>query len=397
MRWVGWILLSLSFQVAYLVRLSAGVLRDVLTAEFSLSASSFGLMSSMVFYSYMAVQIPVGILADTKGVRATVGWELVIAALGAVVFAAAPSVPFLFAGRILMGVGVAGVFVCTMRFLANQFEGGVFGTLSGITSFIGNAGAIVAQTPLALLVASTSWRTAFFLIGGLCFVLAVSCFLVLPKDRESVSFSLASLSEGIRDILRNRGLYPVAAAYLGSSACPLALTGTWGVTWFSQVRGSENGPLAVTVIAVGIMMGAVAAGRLSDRMKSRRNPLRLFSGLHALSWGAFTFFGATVPPLVLGALFFCLGFFSGFLVLPWSMGKELNHPSRTGLAISVLNTFAFLGVAVLTSLIGVLIDGGAGLPAVQAYRNAFLLPFGVAVAAFAAALAAPETYGRRGL
>lgn len=144
-------------------------------------------------------------------------------------------------------------------------------------------------------------------------------------------------------------------------------------------------------------MGTVVAGRLSDRMRSRGRPLRLFSGLHALSWGAFTFFGATVPPLVLGASFFCLGFFSGFLVLPWSMGKELNHPSRTGLAISVLNTFAFLGVAVVTSLIGILLDAGVGLPAAQAYRNAFLLPFGVAVAAFAAALTAPETYGRRGL
>mgnify|MGYP000934985523 FL=1 len=395
MRWVGWILLSLSFQVAYLVRLSAGVLRDVLTAEFALSASSFGLMSSMVFYSYMAMQIPVGILADTKGVRSTVGWEMMVAALGAVLFAAGSSVPMLFLGRVLMGIGVAGVFVCTMRFLANQFEGGIFGTLSGITSFIGNAGAIVAQTPLALLVASTSWRTAFFIIGGLCFALAVSCFLILPKGERGAPFSFDALVEGIGDIMRNRGLYPVAVAYLGSSACPLALTGTWGVSWFSQVRGSEDGPLAVTVIAVGIMFGTMAAGRLSDRMKSRRKPLRLFSGLHALSWGAFTFFGATVPSSVLGVLLFCLGFFSGFLVIHWSMGKELNPPSRTGLAISVLNTFAFLGVALLTSLIGVLLDAGAGLPIAQAYRNAFLLPFGVAVAAFVAALEAPETYGRR--
>ncbi len=147
MRWIGWLLLAACFHMAYVLRLSAGILADALGKEFALMASTFGVMSSMVFYAYTFMQIPVGILADTRGPRFTVSWGMAVAGTGALVFASSGSPAMLFLGRAFMGIGVAGAFVCTMKFLSDNFEGDRFATLSGITSFIGNAGGMTAQAP----------------------------------------------------------------------------------------------------------------------------------------------------------------------------------------------------------------------------------------------------------
>jgi len=115
--------------MAYLLRLSAGVLRIPLEADFSLSATAFGAMSSMVFYAYTLMQIPVGVLADSKGVRFTVTSGMTAAGAGAFIFAMAPAPWLLFAGRVLMGMGVAVAFISSVLFMAQNFSGGLFGTL----------------------------------------------------------------------------------------------------------------------------------------------------------------------------------------------------------------------------------------------------------------------------
>ena len=398
MRWTGWILLSVCFLMAYVLRLSAGVLREVLGADFALSASTFGLMSSMAFYSYTLMQIPVGVLADTRGVRFTVVWGMVIAGAGALVFASAPAVWGLYIGRILIGAGVAGAFVCAMRFLANHFSGDVFGTLSGVTSFIGNTGAILAQAPLALLVALLTWRVTFSVLGGICLLLALLAFVILPPESGSgakTPFSRRSLREGIAAVYSRRGMAAVTISYLATSSCFFVLSGTWGVSWVAAVAALDTGPFLVGLNAAGIMIGVVAAGRISDRLRSRRKPLIFFAGVQASLWTVFVFFGSSLPKGLLAPFFFSLGFFGGALVISWAVAKELNSPQTTGLSIALINTAAFLSVAILTSLIGFVLDWGSALPPAEAYRNAFSLQLAVAAAGFAASLFVPESFGQR--
>ncbi len=394
MRWIGLLLLSVCFHMTYVIRLSAGILREPLAAEFALTASSFGMMSSMVFYAYTLLQIPSGLLADTRGVRSTVAGGMALAGAGSLLFASAQSLPVLFLGRVFMGVGVAGIFVCVMKFIAGNFGEDRFATLSGVTSFIGNAGGIAAQAPLALLVGALAWRGAFLLLGAVCLALAVLCFFILPAGRRS-PVSVSDLKKGVRAILRLRGMYFTGLSYLANQSCFLALSGTWGVSYLRAVHGMEAAAAHMTLMVVGIMAGAVAAGRISDRMRSRRRPLCLFAAAHALCWGILLLSGRALPLPVLSGTLFSLGFFAGALVLPWSMAKEMNPPQFTAVAIALLNTAAFLAVAVLTSMMGVALDAAAGLSVDAAWRVSLLLPFAVSVAGLGGALASPETFPER--
>lgn len=392
MRWVGWLLLAACFHMAYVLRLSAGILADVLGKEFVLTASAFGAMSSMVFYAYTFMQIPVGILADTRGPRFTVSWGMAVAGAGALIFASAGSPGLLFLGRAFMGIGVAGAFVCTMKFLSDNFEGNRFATLSGITSFIGNAGGMTAQAPLALLVALLSWRQAFVLLGGFSIVLAVLCMAVLPKA-EKRPFSFSSLLRGVKSVLSRGGMYPVSLNYLASQACFLAMSGTWGISYLKAVHGIDGAAL-MTLMAAGVMAGAVAAGRLSDMWRSRKKPLCLFALAHTSLWGALVFFPPPLAPTSLALLLSGLGFSAGALVIPWSMAREMNPAEHTGLSIAMMNTVAFLSVALLTSAMGKVLDGGLSPAGLRVWRNVLFLPLAAAAAGLAGALFSPETFGR---
>jgi hypothetical protein len=59
----------------------------------------------------------------------------------------------------------------------------------------------------------------------------------------------------------------------------------------------------------------------------------------------------------------------------------------------MMNTVAFLSVALLTSAMGKVI-GGVSPAGLQVWRNVLFLPFAVAAAGLAGALLAPETFGR---
>ena len=81
---------------------------------------------------------------------------MLLAAMGAAVFALAQSLAVATAGRLLTG-RVVFVSVQKPDLLVPAAE---FATITGLTSTVGNTGAILAATPLAFLVAAIGWRNS---------------------------------------------------------------------------------------------------------------------------------------------------------------------------------------------------------------------------------------------
>ena len=161
-------MLLLTYIFVYFDRVAPAVVAPELMKEFGLTATSLGILSSMYFYPYAAMQIPSRILSDYLGPRFSVGTFFIIAAIGTALFGIAQSFGVIIFGRFLMGVGVAVVWIPCMRILANWFRPNEFSTLTGMMLTWGNVGAILAAAPLAFLVGLVGWRASFFWLGGLC-------------------------------------------------------------------------------------------------------------------------------------------------------------------------------------------------------------------------------------
>lgn len=389
-RWLVWGIMALSYVVVFFHRMAAGVVKDDLIQSFNISATTFANLGATYFYAYMLMQIPAGILADTLGARKTVTAGTLLAGAGSILFGFAPTVAVSFLGRLLVGMGVSVVFICILKILSVWFRPEEFSTMSGITSFIGNMGGLLAQTPLALMVAVFTWRNTFMAIGLASILIAVLCYLIIrdyPAEMQPQDNSAASQQKKAEkpsgktflQVITNKHTWPGFFIFAGFFGAYIAFSGTWGVSYMMDVYGlstssAANYPMAATL---GLMVGSILIGVISDRSKSRKKPMIVFGLCYLATWAILIFSNGGKPPIeILYPLFFAMGFFCATFILTFAVAKEVNHPEIAGVSTATVNTGGFLGAALLPALMGMYIDGaGQTLSAVNLYQNAFIYCF----------------------
>ena len=150
-RWVIFWILAVGYLFVYFHRVSSAVVAPELVKTFGISGATLGILASAYFYPYAIMQIPVGLLSDSLGPRKTVTLFLLIAFVGAVLFGLSPNISIAIFARVLVGLGVAALFVPTMKILAEYFNKNValFGRRSG--KLYNHAGIEAAQRILRAL------------------------------------------------------------------------------------------------------------------------------------------------------------------------------------------------------------------------------------------------------
>ncbi|HMY07207.1 MAG TPA: MFS transporter, partial [Accumulibacter sp.] len=107
LAWTVWGLGALLYLIGFFQRVAPAVMTDRLMDEFSIGATELGNLSAFYFYSYVAMQIPTGILADRWGPRRLLSSGAAVAAIGSAFFAFSPTLWWANAGRLLIGASVA--------------------------------------------------------------------------------------------------------------------------------------------------------------------------------------------------------------------------------------------------------------------------------------------------
>lgn len=427
LRWVIWWALGLAFALNYFNKVAPAVVADNLVREFHLGgAVILGSLASTYFYVYAFMQIPAGILADSIGPRRSSTYGLLIAALGSTMFGLAPTLFFVYLGRLLIGLGLSVIVVNMMKVQAEWFRVREFSTMTGMMAFVGNFGTILGATPLAMLVAGIGWRWSFVSIGLVTAIIGILCWLLvrnrpaemglpsLPaieawEGRLETSPPIAStrpaLGQCIRTTLANRRIWPAFIVLFGMYGTLLSFIGMWGVPYVSQVYGLERFVAArfMMAAAIGLMLGGPLVGAISDRLACRKMPLVVTALVYLLLWVALIFWNGGKPPLgMLYLIFFGFGVFGGAFILTYTCAKEVNPPGIAGLTTGTINTGGFLGAAILEPLLGYILDlnwqgqmvGGMKIYPVEAFQSAFSVSLGVMVLAFVASLFITETGGR---
>ena len=67
--WLICMIGALFYSYEYFLRITPSVMEPALRQHFSLSAMGFGVFSSFYYYSYVPMQLPVGVLMDRWGPR----------------------------------------------------------------------------------------------------------------------------------------------------------------------------------------------------------------------------------------------------------------------------------------------------------------------------------------
>jgi MFS family permease len=394
LAWLVWGLGALLYLIGFYQRVAPAVITGELMTEFALNAAALGQLSALYFYSYVAMQVPTGILADHWGPRRLLSAGAAAAAVGTLLFALSPTYFWSGAGRLLVGASVAVAFVGMLKLASHWLPERHFSLASGLALFTGVVGAVTAGVPLRLLVDAFGWRPVMTVSGLVTALLAMAIWWVVrddpvqrgyashaaehPDDTQAPDGIWAGLKRviGYRNI---RLLFLVPGGLVGSI---LTFAGLWGVPYLTTHYDlpTTRAAALTSLMLVAWAFGGPVFGALSDRIGLRK-PLYLGGMIVAAIGWAVLIFVQTLPMPALIALLTGIGFASGSMIIGFAFAKESVPGRLAGTASGIANMGVMIGPMLLQPAVGVVLDrfwdgtvvDGVRLYGVEAYRTGFAL------------------------
>lgn len=353
---------------------NAVVARDLIE-DLSLDAWTVGFLTSAYFLAFAAAQLPVGVALDRYGPRRTESALLVFAALGALVFSRAESVPGLVAARALIGLGVSACLMASFHAFVLWAPGARLPFLNGAVMAAGAMGSLTATAPVEWGVGLIGWRSLFAILAGLTIAVGLFLFFSAPDASEPSKESLRKVIGGVGGIFGNRAFWSIAPLSILHQGTYLAIQSLWAGPWLRDVAGLDRSAVAshLLTLALGMAFGYLGLGYLTERLGRRGiSPL--------LVWGAAALvFQVTQGAIVLGlvpwarALWFSFGLFGASGMLGYAILTRRFPVAMAGRVNTGLNVMVFAAAFAIQSGIGAVIDwlSPAGAFSAEGYRVAF--------------------------
>ena len=319
-----------------------------------MSPSDLGLLTSAYFLVFAAFQIPLGVLLDRFGPRRVLATLLVFAAAGGLVFGLAQGVATLALGRALLGLGVSGCLMGSIKAFTLWFPLSRLGTLNGWILAIGALGAMAATAPVEALAGAAGWRAVFYVLAACCAAVAALIFCVVPeRPLPGVGETWSRQFSEIGAILSNLFFWRVALPLIVVHGAYQALQGLWLAPWLADIGGQSRPEVARTLLAGSLAygVGSVIFGTLADRMSAR---LTAFKAGMALAVVAFFAIAAGVGDAAL-AIVMLYGFGACAAALPYAILSQHFPRALTGRVITAANIFMFLASFAFQWGVGVLL------------------------------------------
>jgi sugar phosphate permease len=320
---------------------------------------------------------------------------MLVASAGAILTGIASSFELVVAGRLLIGMGMAMVYIPLMKILAAWYRKNEFASLSGILLAVGNIGALSAAGPLALISDAFGWQKVFIMLGGVTFVLAALAWAItrdspsemsLPSIQEIEAEEMGELATEAGVVLKipmgaalkmtfgsGRKFWPLAIWFFFMYGSIMVYQGLWAGPFFHDILGWDKATygLVLTFIGIGMIFGCPTAGYISDKiLKSRRKVLIIGTAVYTITWALIWMTAGQITSTeAYMAINFVFGFFGGFFVVSFAQIKELFPLSIVGTSTAALNIFPFAGGAILQQVSGLMLSSRS----LESYRSLWLL------------------------
>ena len=321
-----------------------------------------GLLTTALFVTHLAVQLPAGRGADRFGSQSVALLAVLAGVLGNVVLLLDAGFELALFGRAIVGLGSGAAFVAGLDLVRAGGGGAALQGLYGGATMTGGGLALMVVPPLT---DATSWRAAYWTAAVLAVLAALPTLAAtgLPRIGHAGAW-----------LLGDRSLLPIGL--LQAATFGLAVVaGNWVVPLLERqgVSSTAAGLAGGLVLFVGIVTrpaGGILAGRVSGR-------LLVAAALAGTSAGALLLaVGGSLAVSALGA--FVLGLMAGLPFAVIFAAAQRLRPDAPGAAIALVNACAVLTILVGTPLAGLAFelpsDGRIAFAVIAALAAAALLP-----------------------
>ncbi len=351
-----WALFTYAWVANYIIRMALSPLLTPIMAELSLSYTDAGLLATAFFYTYMAMQIPAGLLGDRLGRKRILLSGILLGVVGSILTGLSASFVMLFVARLLTGVGQASLFANDRVVVATYTPNEKMALGQGI-SFSGlGLGTTLGLVLGGVLGELIPWRLVFVVVAGPPLLAAVFVWWLIPEPPRAVG---NSGFESIRRVVRQPELWLLGAAHLTVVYIQFVLA-IWAPLMFAEVGMSGLGRSAFYASLQGLPapFGLLAMGWVADVVHRRGFDRKVVIALTVLCAGV-SFAGAGLvvhtrgSPEFLAVLIVVTSFFFWGVWGPlFAILGEVVPASLLGTAFGFLNTVGFVGALVGPAVTG---------------------------------------------
>ncbi|MEH6469943.1 MAG: MFS transporter [Halopseudomonas sp.] len=379
------LILCFAYAISLFYRGMISVIAPDISADLLLDESRLGILSSTFFISFAIAQIPCGIALDRFGARLTIGSFMWLSVLGTALFAWADNYPMALLGQALIGIGCAPIFTGSMLFIGRHYRPDRFAYITALVIAIGSVGDLLGTTPLALLAEWLGWRSALLTSMILTALAASCCLRGLPADRPaSTNQSLAFMLRGMARVTTARGLWPIIPIFLASYAVLMAIRGLWSGPYLAdvfQLDTSERGYI-ILAMSVAMAVGTFMLGALDQLLQTTKRLVIISSVLTVTPLIVLAIYPAKGPYFAMWS-FVAVGLFGFTYPLLMSHCRTFLTPAYLGRGMAFLTALSFIGVALIQSISGWMIETAIKMQLIPA--DQYRLLFGFLAAALAIA------------
>ena len=377
------------YYLSYFFRSTNAVIAPQLVSEVGLSAGDLGLLTAMYFLTFAAFQLPLGILLDRYGPRRVQSCLLLVAALGALLFAVGDDILFLAVGRGLIGLGVAGCLMAAIKAGTMWFDTRHWPIVNGCLLAVGGLGAVSATAPLEAALGLVGWRQIFVLLACGTVLVAGLIFVTVPESRTAIVRS--RLSQQVRElagIYSSRVFWRVAPLTVAGMSANLSIQGLWAGPWLRDVGGFGRDDVAFYLLALAraLTAGSVLFGVMATWAERRGVSLPSFFAAFSAVFVLVQM--AILLGIVPQALWTWIGFglLANIAMVSISYLARYFPPEQAGRVITAMNVLIFSGVFLTQYLIGEVIDMWPRSADGGYDPQAYMVAFGAVAAAQVASL-----------
>ena len=379
-----WSLANLFFAFQFILRVSAGILREDIIQKFGVDAAAFGSLAGYYYLGYAGMQIPFGIMLDRMSFRLVTFIAIAATSVGTLTFAIADNWHFLLFARFIIGAGSGIAFLSVAKLTKTYFAPKYHSLLLGLSFTFGLSGAVFGAAPMKYLFDHFSYYDTFCVLAACGFVIAVLMLVLGKSDKgNEIDTNEQSVLSQLFELIMNPVIILIGICGGLMVGALEGFADVWAIAYFKQVYGmsATESTVITSFVYIGMCFGgpvlAIAAGLVRST-----NFMICITGILTILVFVALFYLSVLSVVTSAVLMFFLGILCCYQVLVFTVVSNYVPKSSISIAIALTNCINMAFGYFFHTIIGKLIqnnwDGALNSAGIAIYsKETFIIALSV--------------------
>ncbi len=345
-----------AYTLSQFFRTYIAVIAPELSRDLSLGPSEFGWLSSVLFLSFAAAQIPIGIAFDRYGVGRPSTMLMGVGVVSALAFAGSPHAALSMVAQAGLGLACAPLYMGLIYYAARRLDEHRYVQVISIAGAFGAAGALLAAAPLGWATQWIGWRGAVAASAVLALIatLGLRSWVNDRPEEPAPPESFGQTVSSCLAVFRTPGIWPLIPVCL-TLAAGTAFRNAWGGPYLADVFGLDalaRGE-AMTIVSLFALVAAFSLAFLVKRWTPKQVAIGwLIVGI------VVSLLAAAMPATNVSFSIFAMALLFGVAnihPLVMAQARGLLDARMRGRGLGILNAFVFIGTAAISAGFGKII------------------------------------------